>query len=55
VLDNEILDKKAKKLYRQTILAYLHFSKITVRPVSIASARAFVANNEKRKSWFGVG
>ena len=46
VLDNEPLDQKKRKSYRSTILGYLHFCKTSGRPVSIASARAFV---EKKK------
>lgn len=50
VLDQESVEQKKRKLYRHTILGYLHFCKISGRPVSIASARAFVENTERRES-----
>ena len=50
VLDHESIEQKKLKLYRQTIIGYLHFCKMSGRPVSIASARAFVDNKEKRES-----
>jgi len=49
-LDNELFDQKKRKLYRETILGYLHFCKTAGRPVSIASARDFVDNKERRES-----
>lgn len=49
-LDHEPVEQKKRKLYRHTILGYLHFCKTSGRPVSIASARAFVENKEKRES-----
>ena len=55
VLDNELFDRKKRKLYRETILGYLHFCKTSGRPASIASARAFVENNEKSDNGTAVG
>lgn len=46
VLDNEPVDLNKRKLFRSTILGYLHFCKTSHTPVSIASARAFVEGKE---------
>lgn len=50
VLENEHVDYNKRKGFRQTILEYLHFCKKSGWPVSIASARAFVGNKEKKDS-----
>jgi len=50
VLDNESVEQKTQKLYRQTILGYLHFCKISGRPVSVTSARVFVESKERQES-----
>ena len=45
-LDNEHIDPKRRKLFRNTIFGYLVFCKTSHKPVSIASARDFGSSAE---------